>query len=118
MTCQREAPRARNTSRSSGSTVAMPVATLTNMGKNESRNAVMTAGFVTVAGHGRATRGIGIDRASLCPTVAAWREAATRGPRIECLAPPQKRGAGAFFPVGGWGPGGMGRAQNRLLRGL
>ena len=40
------APRARSTSRSSGSTVAMPVATFTTIGKKESRKAVMIAGTV------------------------------------------------------------------------
>jgi len=41
-----EAPSARITSRSSGSTVATPVATFTRIGKNEIRNAVMMAGTV------------------------------------------------------------------------
>ena len=39
-----EAPSARSTSSISGSTVAMPVATLTTMGKNEIRKAVITGG--------------------------------------------------------------------------
>ena len=46
ITCLLLAPSARSTSRSSGSTVAMPVATFTRIGKNASRNAVMTAGTV------------------------------------------------------------------------
>src|SRR5262249_4926146 len=40
----RVAPSDRNTASSSGSAVARPVATLTVMGKNESRNAVAIAG--------------------------------------------------------------------------
>src|SRR5215475_4805689 len=40
MICHRVAPSARNTSLSSGPTVAMPAATFTRMGKNEIRNAV------------------------------------------------------------------------------
>ena len=43
---RRVAPSTRNTSRSSGSMVANPVATLTTTGKNDSRNAVMIAGIV------------------------------------------------------------------------
>ena len=48
MTCRFDAPSARSTSRSSGSTVAIPVATLTRIGKNASRNAVMIAGTVPI----------------------------------------------------------------------
>src|SRR5215218_11410266 len=40
------APSARSTSRNSGSTVAMPVATFTRIGKKEIRNALMIAGTV------------------------------------------------------------------------
>ena len=41
-----DAPKARSTSLSSGSTVARPVATFTRIGKNEIRKAVMIAGTV------------------------------------------------------------------------
>ena len=43
-TSKRDAPSERSTSISSGSTVARPAATLTAIGKNETRNAVSTAG--------------------------------------------------------------------------
>src|SRR5450830_922788 len=43
---RRDAPNARNTSSSSGSTVASPVAMFTAMGKNDTMNAVSTAGIV------------------------------------------------------------------------
>ena len=46
ITCQRLAPKARSTSCSSGSTVAMPTATFTRIGKKAMRNAVMIAGMV------------------------------------------------------------------------
>src|ERR671920_2578678 len=46
MIWRRDAPSARSTSRNSGSTVAMPVATLTKIGKKEIRNAVTIAGAV------------------------------------------------------------------------
>lgn len=46
ITCQRLAPKARSTSCSSGSTVAMPTATFTRIGKKAMRKAVMIAGMV------------------------------------------------------------------------
>src|SRR5882757_317148 len=45
------APSERNTSSSSGSVVAIPVATLTDIGKNATRKAVMTAGTVPIPNH-------------------------------------------------------------------
>ena len=46
ITCHRLAPRARSTSCSSGSTVAIPTATFTRIGKKAIRKAVMIAGTV------------------------------------------------------------------------
>src|SRR6476646_9182756 len=51
ITWRRVAPSALRTSRNSGSTVAIPVATLTRMGKNESKKAVITAGTVPIPNH-------------------------------------------------------------------
>ena len=46
-----EAPSARSTSSISGSMVARPVATLTTIGKNEIRNAVIIAGTMPMPNH-------------------------------------------------------------------
>src|SRR5690349_7013683 len=49
------APSERSTSSSSGSVVAIPVATFTDIGKNATRNAVMIAGGVPIPNHSTST---------------------------------------------------------------
>src|SRR5262249_3400382 len=48
ITCHRLAPNARSTSCSSGSTVAIPTATFTRIGKKAIKKAVMIAGMVPI----------------------------------------------------------------------